>query len=236
MDIMQAFRYVFDSEDWIKKVLTGMLINLVPIFGLANMGYGIEVLNNVAKNEPDPLPYWEDIGDKFMQGLIAGIAGFIYYLVPGLIVACLTVVPTIAIGAAGLDEDAMGIVASAVSICGGLIGLVLFLAVGLVYMAGLIRYATVAPEFGTFFQISDNLALFRENTNLFIKTLLFMILVGLIIDFAAPIVLVISVITICGPFIILLALPVYVQLIVMHLIGQMTRELNLEGAAQAPAV
>ena len=88
MDIGSAFTFVFDDEEWIKKVAIGggiMLAGLIltPILiGLALFlpigGYMLETLRNVRDGQARPLPEWTDFGDLFMKGLMLFIIGFVY--------------------------------------------------------------------------------------------------------------------------------------------------------------
>src|SRR5512139_3236500 len=48
----------------------------------------VGLIRNVMNGSPEPLPNWDDIGKKFMDGLILTLAGFVYAL-PMLIVICL---------------------------------------------------------------------------------------------------------------------------------------------------
>jgi len=44
MDIGKTFTYVFEDEDWVKKVLIGGVINLIPIVGFFfTAGYMLEM-------------------------------------------------------------------------------------------------------------------------------------------------------------------------------------------------
>ncbi|MBN1978553.1 MAG: DUF4013 domain-containing protein [Anaerolineae bacterium] len=88
MDFGQAFTYIFKDEEWIKKVLLGIVLSIVPIFGqLALTGYIIVVIRNVKANDPRPLPDWNEIGQYFMDGLKLFVVSLIYSL-PALILAC----------------------------------------------------------------------------------------------------------------------------------------------------
>jgi hypothetical protein len=88
MDIGKAFGFVFEDEEWVKKILLGALISLIPIFGqFAILGYGIAVIRNVMAGAPRPLPDWNDLMRHFVDGLMFWIATLIYAL-PFLVVIC----------------------------------------------------------------------------------------------------------------------------------------------------
>jgi hypothetical protein len=70
MDFKQAFTFVFKDEDWIKKVLLGILLSFVPIFGqFALVGYMLAIIRNVKNGEPRPLPDWSEVVQYFVGGL-----------------------------------------------------------------------------------------------------------------------------------------------------------------------
>ena len=60
----------------------------MPILNFAWSGYMVGIIRNVMNNVAEPLPTWDDLGKKFMDGLILFAAGFIYAL-PMLILFCL---------------------------------------------------------------------------------------------------------------------------------------------------
>ena len=80
MDIGSAFTYMFDDQDWLKKIAIGGGITLgaiilLPILvGLALFlplsGYMLETLKNVRDGRPTPLPEWANFGDLFSKGLM----------------------------------------------------------------------------------------------------------------------------------------------------------------------
>ena len=80
MDIGRSFTYMFEDQDWIKKILIGGVVSLVPVVNFAALGYFIEALKNTVEGRELPLPEWDDFGGKFMKGLMAGIASFLYML------------------------------------------------------------------------------------------------------------------------------------------------------------
>jgi hypothetical protein len=105
MDIGKAFGFVFEDEEWVKKILLGALISLIPIFGqFAIMGYGIAVIRNVMAGAPRPLPDWNDLMRHFVDGLMFWIATLIYAL-PSLILVCPIMVVWLLPALAGEQED-----------------------------------------------------------------------------------------------------------------------------------
>jgi hypothetical protein len=88
MDFKQAFTFVFKDEDWIKKVLLGILISFVPIFGqFALVGYMLAIIRNVKNGEPRPLPDWSEVVQYFVGGLKLWVVNMVYSL-PALVLSC----------------------------------------------------------------------------------------------------------------------------------------------------
>lgn len=97
MDIGSAFTYMFDDEEWIKKlaiggavalvaaILTPILIGIVLFLPLS--GYMVEVLKNVRDGQSRPLPEWSDWGGLFKTGLMVVVITIVYNI-PAIILAC----------------------------------------------------------------------------------------------------------------------------------------------------
>jgi len=87
MDVGKSIGYVFEDKKWTNKLLIGLLVSIVPIVNFALLGWMIDIMRNVSKHEPLPLPEWGDFGDKFVKGAILFVVGLIYSL-PLLLIAC----------------------------------------------------------------------------------------------------------------------------------------------------
>jgi hypothetical protein len=79
MDVRQALTFIFKDEEWIKKVLLGIVISLVPIFGqFALMGYMLVIIRNVKSGDPRPLPDWSEAVQYFVEGLKMWVVNMVY--------------------------------------------------------------------------------------------------------------------------------------------------------------
>ena len=93
MDFGLAFRYVFDDEDWIKKIGLTALCSLIPIIGqFIVIGWGLHVTKNVIEGKeqhalPD-LRFGEDLGRGFMVFLIQ-----LVYALPVALIFGLSILP-----------------------------------------------------------------------------------------------------------------------------------------------
>lgn len=172
MDIGSAFTYMFDDQEWLKKIAIGGGIVLVAIIlspiliGLALLlpinGYMFETLKNVRDGRPTPLPEWSNFGDLFMKGLMIFVIGLVYTL-PSLLFACGSFVtnPQMIVAVApDVDQDvvaSLGILSG----CLSCIQFILSLAGSALVPAGIIRYAqfgtlSSAFEFGAIFNFIKN--------------------------------------------------------------------------------
>lgn len=89
MDFGLAFRYVFDDEDWFRKIGLVALCSLIPVIGqLIMVGWGLHATKNVIEgNEERALPdlkFGEDLGRGFMVVLIQIIYALPVILIFGL--------------------------------------------------------------------------------------------------------------------------------------------------------
>ncbi len=82
MDVGRSISYVFEDPDWIKKILIGGLLTIVPVFGwFVIFGYWIRIAQNVSNGHEVPLPVWDDFGGDFMRGIKAWL-GVMVWAIP----------------------------------------------------------------------------------------------------------------------------------------------------------
>lgn len=89
MQFGRALFYPFDDKRWLNKLArTALLIVLcgIPLMGLiplcALLGYLTEIVRNVSRSHPRPLPNWERFGKKVNQGFSVLLAVLVYNLPP----------------------------------------------------------------------------------------------------------------------------------------------------------
>lgn len=116
MDIGRAAQYWLSDPNWIKKVLIGGLLFLVPIIGwLIVGGYYIRTIQRISGGVDTPLPEWDQWGEDLVRGLkLAGI--MIIWLLPlwaiSICTFALGLVDETAGGAAGLLLNCLGFIYS----------------------------------------------------------------------------------------------------------------------------
>lgn len=81
MDFGSAFTFVFDDEEWLKKILLVGLITLIPFVGwLFVLGWTLEISRRVSKGESILLPGLEEFGERLVLGLKGLVVAFVYTL------------------------------------------------------------------------------------------------------------------------------------------------------------
>lgn len=181
MDFGKAFTFTFDDPDWIKKVLIGGVVTLVPIFNLAATGYSLEVTKRVINGEPRLLPEWDDLGGKFVKGLLVAVIGFVYAL-PILLLVCLMQGGMMLLGgAAGSSRsggEAAGGATAVIASCFVCLIFLYSLFLGLVLPAAIGNYAA-KDQLGAAFRFADIASLVQKNTGAYLMVLLIEIASGL---------------------------------------------------------
>ena len=123
MRIEKALSYPFEDKQWAGKVGIGVLVSIVPILNFAWLGYIVELMRQVIKGNPLPMPDWNDLGKKFMDGLFLFLAGFVYALPVILLIGVpltIMVVPAIMAGNSNNQN-----IANAIATAGGLVAMCL---------------------------------------------------------------------------------------------------------------
>ncbi|MCJ7508641.1 MAG: DUF4013 domain-containing protein [candidate division Zixibacteria bacterium] len=86
-NIGRAFSFMFEDKGWLGKIVIGglfCLLSLVVVGIPFVFGYMLEMAKRSSENKEIPLPEWDNLGDKFIRGLIYFVILIIYSL-PGLI-------------------------------------------------------------------------------------------------------------------------------------------------------
>jgi len=207
-DVGQVLKYPFDDQKWMEKILIGGALNVIPIINFFSTGYALESLRAGTRGEMT-MPVWEDWGDKFVAGLMVFVIGFIYMLIPGLIM--------LVSGAGGLmgmryyGEVGMGIAAVGVAMLTIVIGMVLAF-----FLPMALAHFTVEDRIGAAFEFSEILrrvrAVFGEYLVAVVLFLVFSTILGMI-----------CVIPIVGWIVFLFGV-FYLQVVFANLVGRLYSE------------
>lgn len=191
MEIGKSFSYQFDDGQWITKLGLGALISLVPILNFALIGYTVGIVRSVAMGTAEPLPNWDNFGQKFRDGLVLSVAWLIYSL-PGLLLICLPLALLAASGAltqdnrlAPLGRWALG--AGWVLYVGIVVFLLLYLLVVSILQPVILVMFSREGTFASCFRLREALDVLRSHLGAFsvtwLATVITGVLVGVIVAF-----------------------------------------------------
>ena len=227
MDFGKSIGYVFEDKKWTNKLLIGLLVSIVPIVNFALLGWMIDIMRNVSKREPLPLPEWGDFGDKFVKGAILFVVGLIYSL-PALLLTCPLFIAPFTRG--DFSRDGQQAVASlfvgtalALSCAIGLYMLLLSFLMPAIYL-NFARKGT----FGAGFEFGEIWRIMSKNLGDYIVAWLIIIVVGVGVTFVIGLVAgVLVFIPCCGwilSWVLLGMAGVYIMAVFGHLFGQIGAE------------
>jgi len=177
MDFGKAFAYVFEDEDWIKKIGIAGLVMLIPLLGQIIIGgWALEIVRRVIRRDPEPLPDWSNFVDYLVKGLQVMVIGFAYALPIILITACSQGL-FFAAGESG--EDAMLTAASVVMACLSCVSIIYGIFIGFVLPAALGNFAE-SEQFGAAFRFGEVFGLVRAAPAAYLLVLVGSFLAGII--------------------------------------------------------
>lgn len=214
MDFVKAYTFIWKEPGWVGKIAGAALASffsflILPIFLL--MGYQIGVVRNVSEGREQVLPEWVDFGKLFMDGLYIAIAAFVYSL-PVWLLSCFgTLISFFTSSDGGAVSDIGAVFYILISCLSALVGI----ALAFVTPAITIQYVRT-NDFGALFRFGEVIQIARDNLADIFLTIVAAI--GAAIVFM--VVIVVSVITICGPIILAFVGPVWLTLGTGHLYGQ----------------
>jgi hypothetical protein len=160
MDFGQAFTFVFDDEEWIKKIGLGGLLCLIPIIGwLVVLGWGVEITKRVINKEAEILPDWSDFGGYLTRGFLVFLVIFIYMLPVTVFSGCSG---GLTAAADSYGEDALLTAAWIVTSCISCFTFLYSIAAYLILPAAVAKYA-MTGELGEAFKIKEIYSMVRDN-------------------------------------------------------------------------
>ncbi len=159
MDFGLAFSYVFEDEDWLKKIALASLLCLTGIGIIPVLGWGLEVIRRVIKEEPEPLPDWSEFGQYFVKGILVVLVAFIYSL-PIIVVGSCNAGAGTLLGNTGEDFATPAI--WILTMCLSCIYIIYGLGISLVVPAALGNYAA-SGEFGSVFKLGKIFKIVKDN-------------------------------------------------------------------------
>jgi hypothetical protein len=176
MDFGLAFSYVFEDEDWIKKIVITGIISIIPIIGqIALLGWSLEVARRVIRGDATPLPDWSDFGGLLTLGVKAFVISFVFAL-PLMFIS----IPSAFINSA--DSDSGQAVLTFLIFCISCFGLIYGLALAFFLPAAYGELAAT-DELGASFNIGKIFGHIRAAPSAYLLTFLGMIAAGILASF-----------------------------------------------------
>ncbi|MFB6352542.1 MAG: DUF4013 domain-containing protein [Halobacteriales archaeon] len=226
----EALAFPRADDDWLETVLIGGVLSLLGFLVVPTIivnGYLLRVMRAAVAGDATP-PRFGDWADLFVDGLLLWIVQFVYMGIPAALLA--TVMASFAVVAsvgASTGADPTG----AATAAGGLVALLVLLAVGLLFVvatyllpAALANFARTGEFAAAFHLRTVARAAFSVD---YLVAVLLVIVVSLVLGLVGGLLVVVLV----GIFVLF-----YLQMVVYHLFGQgFARGLGLEGTGEPSA-
>ena len=137
MNYSRAFSYVFEDKNWLSKILIAGLIFLIPIVGqIYLMGWMIEIVRRVKAGRTDILPT-----THFAYFLTLGLKMIVVTLIYSIPVIIISGILQLIASTGNADDSVFTVFFMGVGCIGGLLSIVLQIAVVLLNTYGMIKLA-----------------------------------------------------------------------------------------------
>lgn len=185
MDAGKSFSYPFQDQGWPGKFLIGIvwiLLNIIPFIGtiisvgMIN-GYMLEVVRRLSAGTETPLPEWDNLGDKFVRGILLAIIEFIWVL-PAIILGSFWGLASAALGPDGAPTSVQAF-AVLLAVVFGLLSFAWGIFTLLVLPVVTARYAETG-NFGSAFDFGPIFTILRDNIGNYVIVALLTIVAGII--------------------------------------------------------
>lgn len=153
MNFQEFVTFPLRDREWVKKVLIGCVISIVPVLNLLVLGYFIACMQMGIRGR-EVLPEWDDLGKFVRDGIMAFLILIIYSAIPVMLGFILNVLPFIGI----------------------FISSILTMVVGIIIPFALANYA-YAGEFIEAFRFSDIIYKIRKTINSYAPAYLLMAII-----------------------------------------------------------
>jgi hypothetical protein len=229
MNISKSFSFPFEDKSWFSKLLLGAVIAIVPILNFALLGYVIEIARRAMNGSNEPLPAWDDLGKKWMDGFYNFVAGFIYGLPVTLVLCLISVVALVPVIAAGNGNSPDGIFtaltagSSILILC--ILCLVVFYVLLLsVLLPGILVHYAETGTFSAFFKLGEVFNKVSQNMGTFftawIVSLGAGLLVGLVTGLITSVLSIIPCVGWIGALLVTMITSTYIAVVYGRLFGE----------------
>lgn len=218
MDFGRALTYVFDDRQWAEKLIVTaimMFLSAIPLLGLVALagllGWAVELIQNMQDGRHNPMPRWDNVGDKIALGGSVLIAIIVYWIPNLLLLCCAFSIPALAQG--GRSEFFAGSFAVGMVCCLLPLLLIYNLITWPMLAVGVVRYSEVRQT-GVFYQFGDLFSTITEKSGPVIQWMFYSFIASLLLGLINA--------TVLG-ILVSLALTFPIQ---GHLLGQFARALQ----------
>lgn len=185
LDIGKAFTFVTEDQKWVAKLAIGgglLLAGFITLIGWVFtvpvvLGYLVHLARNVIAGNPQPMPEWDNWGERWIIGFKSWVISLVYAL-PAVIVSLLFTVPSSILSNSSNNGAAAA---------GGLIGLVgsclnflLSIVVAIILPAAIGRFAATG-NLAEGFKFAEVFATVRQNIGMYVIIALFSTIVASIL-------------------------------------------------------
>ncbi len=175
MNYSRAFSYVFEDKNWLSKILIAGLISLIPVVGQIYLcGWMIEIVRRVKAGRIDILPT-----THFSYFLTLGLKMIVVTLIYSIPVIIVSGILQLIVSAGNTDDSAFTIFFAGIGCIGGILSLVLQIAIALLTTYGIIKLAET-DQIKACLDFNDAFQCIKANIGTFIIVELLSIVAGLI--------------------------------------------------------
>ncbi len=131
MDIVEGLKYPMNDKNWVKKIIIGGILCIIPIVNFVVFGYIVDTIKYVVNGQKN-IPEWENWGNKFIKGLCCYIIYLVYVIIPTIL--CI-------IGLSMYDMGADNIILSLIGLSCAVIAMVVAFIIGFILPMAIANYA-----------------------------------------------------------------------------------------------
>lgn len=177
LDIGKAFTFPMEDQKWVAKLAIGgglLLAGFITLIGWiftvpVIFGYLVNLTRNVINGHPQPLPEWDNWGERWIEGIKA-IAVSIVYSLPAIVVSLITTIPGSILS--GSSNNGAATAGGLLSLAGSCLNFILGILVAIIIPAAIARFA-IAGNIGDALKFGEILATVRQNIGMYIVIALF---------------------------------------------------------------
>ncbi len=179
MDFAKPFSYVFEDQNWIKKLAIAGLITLIPVVGwLYLLGWGLEITRQLIKGEPVILPE-TDFSKYLIRGLKAWVIGLVYSI-PSIILQIPAQIANFMASSSNSFDDGSGVMTGGITVlilCTSVLNLIYSLLMAFIIPAAYDLFLVHNEEIGAGFRFGEIFAMIKK-----VPVAFLLVLVGTIIS------------------------------------------------------